>query len=252
MNSLIQLENVSFKRSNKNILSDVTLDIVPNQFMTIIGPNGSGKTTLIRIILGLVLPTQGSIKRQKDLKIGYVPQKISIDHALPLQVKDFLGLFASESCVRSVLESVGASHLLGCSVHHLSGGEFQRMMLAQALIKKPDILVLDEPLQGVDVMGQESLYALIADTQKKHRCTVILVSHDLHFVHTASDRVICLNGHVCCAGKPQEVRKSPEYLALFKGKWATNLALYQHHHEHDHSHDHDHNHDDQSGGCVHD
>lgn len=250
MSSLIQLENVSLRRSDKSILSNVTLDVVPDQFMTIIGPNGSGKTTLIRIILGLLTPTQGVVKRQKNLKIGYVPQKISIDYALPLQVKDFLSLFASESCVHDVLESVGASHLLKCSVHHLSGGEFQRMMLAQALIKKPDLLVLDEPLQGVDVVGQESLYALIAETQKKYRCTVVLVSHDLHFVHTASDRVICLNGHICCAGKPQEVRASPEYLALFKGKWATNLAIYQHHH--DHAHEHEHKRNDSVDGCNHD
>lgn len=204
--------------------------------MTIIGPNGSGKTTLIRVLLGLVKPSSGTILREKNIKIGYVPQKISIDYALPLKVKDFLGLIAPRSDVLDVLHAVGADHLVHCSVHHLSGGEFQRMLLAQALLNTPHILILDEPLQGVDVLGQEALYTLIAETQKRIQCTVVLVSHDLHFVHMASDHVICLNSHVCCAGRPQDIKNNPKYQAIFGGAMMNSFALYHHVHDHEHHH----------------
>lgn len=251
MESLIQLRQVSVKRSGKMILKDVSLDVPPNKFITIIGPNGSGKTTLIRVMLELTQISSGTIIRRRNLSVGYVPQKIRIDHALPLKVCSFLNLLAPAERVGEVLSSVGAAHLLNCSVHHLSGGEFQRVLLAQALINKPDLLVLDEPLQGVDVLGQEALYTLISETQKTLKCTIVLISHDLHYVHTSSDQVICLNGHVCCAGKPDEIKENPNYRALFEGSPLNTLAPYRHDQHHQHAHDHMHEHDNHSKGCNH-
>lgn len=235
LHPILQLENVSLKLDDRMILSDITFTLHAGEFVTIIGPNGAGKTTLLKIILGLLSPTTGKISRQTNLKIGYTPQKLTSNFMLPLQVQKFLALSQRpEKDIKEVLALVKASHLRDHSIHVLSGGEFQRVLLARALLQNPDILVLDEPLQGIDVNGQTDIYRLLMTIKHHLKCSIVLVSHDLHFVHAASDQVICLNHHICCAGHPIEVQKNPEYLKLFTQTLPPDLAFYQHHHDHSH------------------
>ena len=232
---LLSAENISFSRRGKNILIDVSFVLHNREIITLIGPNGAGKTSLVRILLGLSEATSGRVIRSDDLRIGYVPQRIHIPDVMPLRVIDFLnvsGLYNLEQCQQQ-LDEVSCSYLLDSPMQTISGGEMQRVLLARALLKKPQLLVLDEPASGMDIIGQQALYELIRDIRDKHDCSIFMVSHDLHLVMAATDQVICLNTHICCTGHPDAVSEHPEYLKLF-GDAIEGLALYSHSHDHEH------------------
>lgn len=231
---LLDLKKVWVTLDHQTILQDVSMTLLPKSFTTIIGPNGSGKTTLLRFCLGLLTSSQGSITRAPALKIGYMPQRLYLDKTLPLTVEFFLGLSAPKKRVLQALERVGTKSLLKSQVATLSGGELQRILLARALLRRPSLLVLDEPMQGVDVGGQTDLYNLIEEYHKETGCAVLLVSHDLYFVHKASDHVICLNRHICCSGHPEVIKKNAAYQTLFKSSLPDPVVPYQHHHDHSH------------------
>lgn len=240
--SLIKTDNLTINYGSNAVLERVNFKIDAGEIVTVLGPNGSGKSTFIRALLGILQPAKGSVHRQKELKIGYVPQKLFIEESLPITVTRFLNLPIKHSAkdTNDTLARVGAAGLENQQMSALSGGQFQRVLLARALLSDPQLLILDEPTQGLDHPGVESFYRLIESVRRDLHCAVLLVSHDLHVVMSASDRVICLNGHVCCEGTPQVVAKDPEYQALFGLAGDPALAIYRH--EHDHTHDHDHAH----------
>ena len=232
---LISGKDLSLKFGERNILSDVSLSINKGEIVTLIGPNGAGKTSLVRVVLGLQKPTSGQLVRQNKLRIGYMPQKLHIEASLPLTVKRFLRLAAKDQqAIEESLQLTGIPQLIDSPMQSLSGGETQRVLLARALLRKPDLLVLDEPVQGVDVAGQSALYRLIAEIRDQRGCGVLMVSHDLHLVMAATDTVICLNQHVCCHGHPESVTEDPAYLELFGQTTQSGIAIYTHHHDHDH------------------
>lgn len=239
---LLSTQDVSLEISNKTVLQNISLSLEKGQILTVVGPNGGGKSCLIKILVGLLEPTQGTVYRQSPLRIGYTPQRFQIDSTLPLSVKRFLSLIPNiESIPRSQrqaafensLEEVGVPGLLNQSMQTLSGGELQRVLLARALLRKPELLVLDEPAQGVDLAGQDELYRLIVKIRDTHQCGVVLVSHDLSLVMAETDVVLCLNQHVCCSGSPESVTQDPQFLKLF-GLEAGSFALYTHRHDHAH------------------
>ncbi|HLO79131.1 MAG TPA: zinc ABC transporter ATP-binding protein ZnuC [Magnetospirillum sp.] len=235
--ALIAVEKVSLTRSGSQILSDVSLAVSPGRIVTIVGPNGAGKSTLVKVALGLLPPDGGHVRRAAGLTIGYVPQSLAVEPTLPLSVRRFLAMAAPRSARAeqgAVLERVGAGHVLARQVSQLSGGELQRVMLARALLRRPQLLALDEPVGGVDMAGQAEIYDLIAALARDEGAGVLMVSHDLHVVMAATDEVVCLNRHVCCAGHPEAVSRHPEYLALFGAKVAASLAVYTHVHDHEH------------------
>ena len=234
--ALIEVRGLHVRRDAREILSNVDLTIGTNEIVTLIGPNGAGKTTVIRAILGLVDPSAGTITRRQGLTIGYMPQKLAIDPTLPLPVSRFLALSgrAGGGRRRAVLAEVGASHVWDTALSEISGGEFQRVLLARALLREPDLLILDEPAQAIDVNGQAALYEMIGTIRDQRACGVLMVSHDLHHVMSATDRVVCINTHLCCAGTPDTVSRDPSYLELFGEHVASSFALYQHHHDHVH------------------
>ena len=239
--SLIEAKKLSVTLGGKQILRDVDFDIAPGEIVTIVGPNGSGKSTLLKALIGAE-KSQGLLTARKNLRIGYVPQKLHIDANLPLRVERFMNLpkAKSPSEVAEALALADASQLKGMQMSALSGGQFQRVLLARAILNKPELLVLDEATQGLDQAGSANFYNRIAELRDQLNCAVLMVSHELHVVMAASDRVICLNGHVCCAGAPAQVASAPEYRALFGTGTGGALALYRH--EHDHVHDHGHEH----------
>lgn len=236
MAALISLNNIQVQFDDRIALQDVSLTINPKQILTLIGPNGAGKSTLVKVMLGLLKPDSGDITRAPKLKVGYVPQKLKLNETLPLTVDRFLKLAGRYSKAErtQTLERVGAAHLSANNMHKLSGGETQRVLLARAMLKKPDLLVLDEPAQGVDVQGQIELYQLIKQVRDELSCGVFMVSHDLHLVMAQTDEVICLNHHVCCHGSPDSISQHPSYLQLFGQEAKGTLAVYQHHHHHQH------------------
>lgn len=233
---LVSLRNCGVFRANRWLVRDVSLRIDPGEIVTLIGPNGSGKSTTAKIALSILKPDQGTVQRRRNLKVSYVPQKLAIDWTLPLTVRRFMSLTGKlaqdEQDVAMV--ATGVSHLADAEVRTLSGGEFQRVLLARAIARKPDLLVLDEPVQGVDFSGEIALYDLIKKIRDDFGCGILLISHDLHVVMAATDRVICLNGHVCCSGSPKVVASSEEYKALFGARAASTLAVYEHSHDHTH------------------
>jgi zinc transport system ATP-binding protein len=233
---LLNARDISLQYNQRQVLQNISLTINTRQIVTLIGPNGAGKTSLVKIVLGLVPPTSGEIERLEGIRIGYMPQRLQVDQSMPVSVSRFLSLGANARADRidDALEEVGASVLKDSQLFALSGGELQRVLLARALIQEPQLLVLDEPAQGVDVNGQAELYRLIADIRDRHGCGILLVSHDLHLVMSATDEVICLNQHVCCHGHPEQVSNDPAYLELFGKKDAETLAVYTHHHNHSH------------------
>ncbi len=233
---LIEATGVDLAFGRNKALARVDITVRSGEIVTLIGPNGSGKTTLVRVVLGLVKPDRGQLWRRPGMTFGYVPQRLSIDPVLPLTVHRFLSLPKAppEKELKATLAEVGASYLLDYELRSLSGGETQRVLLARALLRNPDLLVLDEPLQGVDFTGEIELFDLIAATRRRHGCGVLMVSHDLHLVMAATDQVICLNHHVCCTGRPEAVTKHPDYLALFGPRAAEGLAVYTHAHDHHH------------------
>ena len=245
---LVELRGLHVAFGARVALSDVSLALGAGEIVTIIGPNGAGKTTLLRVALGLQRADAGTVRRRPGLRVGYVPQRLAIDETLPLTVRRFLALVpgAKPPAMAEALNETGAGHTLDLPLQTLSGGELQRVLLARALLREPELLVLDEPVQGVDITGQAELFALIRRLRDTRRCGVLLVSHDLHLVMAATDRVICLNHHVCCSGHPDTVSRDPAYRALF-GAAIDGFAVYAHHH--DHRHDHDHHHD--SGEAAH-
>ena len=235
--ALLSARGVSLARGGRTILEHVDIDIGPGEIVTLIGPNGAGKTTLVRVLLGLEKADSGTIVRRPDVKIGYAPQRFDRDPAIPVTVERFLGLGLPDANanVPAVLEEVGATRVAGQQLHALSGGELQRVVLARALLRNSTLLVLDEPVRGVDYVGEAELYGLIGRLRTTRGLGVLLVSHDLHVVMAQSDRVICLNRHVCCSGVPETVSQHPEYARLFGAQAARAFAVY--HHAHDHSHD---------------
>ena len=237
-NILVKLNNVGFRQNQKWLVQGVSLQVEKGKIVTLIGPNGSGKSTTAKIALGLLKNIEGKVEKFTN-KIGYVPQKISIDWTLPLRVRDFMLLTdkLKEDTMKEALSLTGVVDLKDKSLGNLSGGEFQRVLLARAISKKPELLVLDEPVQGVDFTGEIALYELIKKISEKLNCGILLISHDLHMVMTATDHVICLNGHVCCSGSPKEVAKNNEYKALFGEQAAQTLSIYEHKHDHVHTSD---------------
>jgi len=232
---LIETKDVCLVLDGKQILDKVDIRLYQGEIVTLIGPNGAGKSTLVRVILGLIKPDSGNVRLTPKLRIGYMPQRLTIDPVLPLTVRRFLTLAqrCSESKLIDALTEVGAQRLLDSAMQTLSGGETQRVLLARAILRDPDLLILDEPVQGVDVTGQDELYRLIGTIRKRHGCGILMISHDLHMVMGATDQVLCLNRHVCCSGHPDKVRADPSYVALF-GQ-APVLLPYSHQHDHSHN-----------------
>ncbi|MGZ8995263.1 MAG: ATP-binding cassette domain-containing protein [Rhodospirillales bacterium] len=233
---LLEGRDLSLRLGRMTVLNHVSLTVSAGEIVTVIGPNGAGKTSLLRVLLGLVPATAGSVHRRPKLSLGYVPQRLVIDPVLPLSVKRLMTLTARRPAVavRAALGETGVAALVDAPVQTLSGGEFQRVLLARALLREPDLLVLDEPVQGVDFAGEAALYQLIGAIRDRHGCGVLMVSHDLHTVMAATDRVICLNRHVCCAGRPAAVGRDPEFVRLFGPRAAAALGVYAHHHDHAH------------------
>ena len=221
--------------SGQPVLQQVQLALRPGEIVTLIGPNGAGKTTLVRTVLGLLKPDSGTVRRKPRLRIGYMPQKLHVDATLPLSVLRFLRLVpgVDRAAAQAALAEVGAEQVIDSPLQSISGGELQRVLLARALLREPELLVLDEPVQGVDVAGQAELYRLITQLRDRHGCGVLMVSHDLHLVMSATDQVVCLNRHVCCSGHPEQVSNDPAFVELF-GQDAKSLAIYHHHHDHSH------------------
>lgn len=235
-NALISARGLGITRGGRDQLIDVSLDIAPREIVTLIGPNGAGKSTLVRVLLGLEKPDRGRIQRRADLRIGYVPQRFDSDAVIPMTVERFLSLGMDGDRARTarMLEQVDASSVRHQQIGELSGGELQRVVLARALLREPNLLVLDEPAQGVDYSGEADLYNLIGRLRDESGFGVLLVSHDLHIVMARSDRVICLNHHVCCSGIPETVAQHPSYARLFGPQAAHAFAVYRHHHDHSH------------------
>lgn len=234
---LAAASDVSLSFRGKPVLVRVSIAIHPSEIVTLIGPNGAGKTTLAKVLLGLVTPFQGGVRRREGLRVGYVPQRLSLESIIPLSVHRFMSLCQPIPERRAVecLEETGAAHLTGAQMSNLSGGEFQRVALARALARDPHLLVLDEPAQAIDFAGAAKLYELIAAIRDRRGCGILLISHDLQVVLAASDRVVCLNRHICCEGVPSDVASHPEYVRLFGPEAAGSFALYRHRHDHTHT-----------------
>ena len=235
-NILVKLNNVGIQQNGKWLVKGVSLEVEKGKIVTLIGPNGSGKSTTAKIALGIYKNIEGNVEKLTN-NIGYVPQKISIDWTLPLRVKDFMVLTDNikDKLIDEALSLTGVIHLKEKNLGNLSGGEFQRVLLARAISKKPELLVLDEPVQGVDFTGEIALYELIKKISEKLNCGILLISHDLHTVMSATDHVVCLNGHVCCSGSPKDVARNNEYKALFGEQASQTLSVYEHKHDHEHS-----------------
>ena len=233
---LVSLSDAGIFRNGRWLVRGVDFSVHRGEIVTLIGPNGSGKSTSAKMAIGVLSPDEGRVDRQPGFRVGYVPQKLSVDWTMPLTVRRLMTLTGSlsESDIVAALESVGIAHLAGAEVQHLSGGEFQRALLARAIARKPDLLVLDEPVQGVDFAGEIALYNLITSIRNRTGCGILLISHDLHVVMAETDTVICLNGHVCCRGTPAAVSQSPEYMRLFGATAGQTLAVYSHDHDHTH------------------
>ena len=234
--TLVQLNNAGFRQNGKWLVEGVSLKVEKGKIVTLIGPNGSGKSTTAKIALGIYKNIEGNVEKYTN-KIGYVPQKISIDWTLPLRVYDFMLLTENidEEAIDEALNLTGVIHLKNKNLGNLSGGEFQRVLIARAISKKPELLVLDEPVQGVDFTGEIALYELIKKISDELNCGILLISHDLHTVMSATDHVVCLNGHVCCSGSPMDVAKNNEYKALFGEQASQILSRYEHRHDHVHT-----------------
>tara|TARA_B100001029_G_C15025145_1_gene433116 strand:+ start:131 stop:874 length:744 start_codon:yes stop_codon:yes gene_type:complete len=235
---LVKLDNAGINKSSKWLVRGVTLEVLKGQIVTLIGPNGSGKTTTAKMVLNILKTDEGSVIRNTN-NMAYVPQKINIDWTLPLRVFDFMNITSqiSKAKVLENLKLTGVDNLIYSDLRNLSGGEFQRVLIARAIAKNPELLVLDEPVQGVDFNGEIALYKLIKNISDTLNCGILLISHDIHFVMSSTDHVICLNGHICCSGTPSSVAKNPAYIELFGEHTASTLSLYKHQHDHSHSTD---------------
>jgi zinc transport system ATP-binding protein len=241
---LLSCDGLTVTRKGRRILDNVSLAVMPGEFVTVIGPNGAGKSLLLGALIGLTRPDGGTVTRRPGLKIGYMPQRFSPEPALPMSVRRFLSLAKGVTPARidEALALTGTAPYAGRQLHVLSGGELQRVLLARALLHDPDILVLDEPAQNLDIGGELSFYRLLDTIYRERGCAVLMVSHDLHMVMASTGRVICLFHHVCCSGAPSAVAKAPEFTALFGQDMTKMMAVYHHDHGHGHSHEHDHEH----------
>lgn len=236
--TLVKLENASVEKNKKILVKNISFEVKQGEIVTLIGPNGSGKTTTAKMALGINENFEGNVQRYTS-QIGYVPQKVMIDWTLPIRVNDFMQLTSNiiPEEINEALDFTGVDHLKNKNLNELSGGEFQRVLIARAIAKKPELLVLDEPVQGVDFKGEVSLYELIRSISIKTNCGILLISHDLHVVMSATDYVVCLNGHICCSGTPKKVANSDQYRELFGDRASTMLSIYEHNHDHSHSND---------------
>ncbi len=236
---LIDVVDLSVQRGSNTLIHNVSLSVSRGEIVTLVGPNGSGKSTTIKAILGILKPNSGSVSSLDRLAIGYVPQKLEINWTMPLTVYRFMRLTQKhdDATIAAALATTGVDGLQKREMAALSGGEFQRVLIARAIASKPDLLVLDEPVQGVDFNAELEIYQLIARLREELNCGVLLVSHDLHIVMAETDTVICLNGHVCCSGTPQVVTNSPAFMDLFGARGSEALAVYRHHHDHSHGPD---------------
>ena len=234
---LIELKQINVIFAEKTALRDINLKIYPNSIITIVGPNGGGKSTLLKTLLKLQKPSSGEVLYHDKVRIGYVPQKIHLDHSLPLTVSRFLRLSkgVNKRDGEATLPPLSIHHLAEQNMQKLSGGEMQRVLLARAILNKPNLLVLDEPTQGVDINGQAELYQLIHQTQQALNCAVVMVSHDLHIVMADSKEVLCINQHICCAGTPETLSNDPTFMRLWGNQIAQNVGFYSHHHNHHHN-----------------
>ena len=244
MNYLIKVENISVIRERRAILNDVSLEIAAEDFITIIGPNGAGKSMLLKCLMGFYEPDSGRVLRSPNLKVGYLPQRLSVDHSMPITVKRFLSLRKNitRDELRQVIAETSIQDLLDQPLYVLSGGELQRVLLARALLDHPQVLILDEPAQNLDVSGQLAFYKLIEKIHTQRKLPLLMVSHDLHLVMSSTKKVVCLYHHVCCSGEPQVVTKDPEFISLFGDDMARLMSVYHHSHDHDHDHSHQHDH----------
>ena len=246
MSPLIEAQGLTIWRpgTQETVLAHVDFRIAPGEIVTVVGPNGSGKSSLVRALLGHMPLAKGQVTRREGLRIGYVPQRVQVDTAIPMHVRRFLSLprRIGDAEAAAALARTGVEGVQRRPLTQLSGGQFQRVLLARALLHDPHLLVLDEPTQGLDQPGIVAFYKLIEEVRRQTGAAVLMVSHDLLVVMRSSDRVVCLNGHVCCEGSPQHVSTAPEYRALFGAEAEGTLALYRHHHDHDHDHDHHHHH----------
>lgn len=226
---LIQLEQINVRIDERDILKNIDFSIDEKEIITLIGPNGAGKSTLIKIILGIVQPNSGKMINKKQLKLAYVPQKFNPSHSLPLRVKDLLELEQCDATIKAeIIRDTGIAKLQDSKVQQLSGGERQRVLLARALLRQPELLVLDEPMQGLDIQSEAELYDYVRSLPERYGCSILIVSHDLQWVMQGTQRVVCLNKHICCSGLPDSIQNHPEYQAIF----GTNRVFYQHHHDH--------------------
>ena len=237
---LIEARDIYLSRQGREVLRGVDLIVEQGRIVTLIGPNGAGKSSLVRVALGLMAASRGHVARVPGLRMGYMPQRLHVPLHMPLTVRRFLSLSGvrDQAWILNTVERTQTAHLLDRPIQNLSGGEHQRVLLARALLRKPQLLVLDEPVQGVDVVGQADLYALIQSLRDELNCAVLMVSHDLHLVMARTDRVLCLNAHVCCSGHPEQVSRDPAFLELFGSAVNPALAVYTHHHNHTHDKSH--------------
>ena len=226
---MLSIQNISYRIAGRTLLDNVSVNIPSGHRVGFVGPNGAGKSTLIKVLLGILSPSQGRVQRQASLKLAYVPQKFNPSHSLPLRVKDLLAMEKCEAHIRAeIIADTGIAKLQDAKVQQLSGGERQRVLLARALLRQPHILVLDEPMQGLDIQSEAELYDYVRHLPARYGCSILIVSHDLQWVMQGTHRVICLNHHICCSGSPENIQKHPEYLAIF----GNSRVPYQHHHDH--------------------
>lgn len=233
---LVSTHHIHVRFGQKIVLTDINISVKSNEIVTLIGPNGAGKSTLVRTVLGLIKPFSGQVQLKPRIRIGYMPQRLAIEPFMPLSVQRFLHLVGplEEARFNAVVKELTITHILEHPIQTISGGELQRVLLARAMLKEPDLLVLDEPVQGVDITGQEELYRLIAHIRDTHHCGILMVSHDLHLVMKETDSVVCLNNHICCSGHPEAVSHDPKFLNLFGLREPPRIAIYAHKHNHQH------------------
>lgn len=251
MSTLIKLENIVVTRQQKSILEDVSLTINEKEFLTIIGPNGAGKSMLLKCLMGFYKPDSGQVIKRPGLKIGYVPQRLNIDDSIPMSVERFLNLRKTKKNWEQVISQTNVDSLLNMSISALSGGQLQRVLLARALLGQPDLLILDEPAQNLDVSGQLQFYKLLDEIYKQGGIAILMVSHELHLVMASSQKVICLYHHICCSGEPHTVMRDPEFISLFGNDMAKMMAVYNHQHNHSHQHDNEGKLHQHSKDCAH-
>ncbi len=239
MTNLIEVKNLNLEIASKTILSDVSFSVKEGDFITIVGPNGAGKSMLLKCLIGLFKPTSGQIIKQKNLKIGYVPQNVHISKSFALTVRDFLKMNqkVTDQKINEIAQQTSVTEYLSDQLNQISGGELQRVLLTRSLLLDPKVLILDEPAQNIDISGQLKFYKLLEEIYKSRKMTILKVSHDLHLVMAISKQVICLYHHICCHGKPQVITKDPKFISIFGDDMAKMMAYYNHHHDHSHSHD---------------